>query len=80
MILKFFLISHATFAFKGMNPNSNRDIGSFLEQVNTNESFVGPKFNENCDEASLEVAFECEAEFKIYKLKEISLIFILKCS
>ena len=65
MILKFFLIFHAIFALKGRNRNSNRDIGSFLEQVNTNESFVEPKFNENCDEVSLEAAYECEAEFKI---------------
>ena len=65
MILKFFIIFHAIFAFKGRIYNSNRDIGSFLEQVNTNESFVEKKFNENCEEASLEAAFECEAEFKI---------------
>ena len=68
MILKFFLIFHAIFALKGRNQNSNRDIGSFLEQVNTNESFVEPKFNENCDEVSLEAAYECEAEFKISKV------------
>ena len=67
MILKVFLIFHAIFAFKGSNRNSNRDIGSFLEQVYTNESFVEPKFNENCDEVSLEAAYECEAEFKIEK-------------
>ena len=65
MILKFFFIFHAIFAFKGRIYDSNRDIGSFLEQVNTNESFVEPKFNENCDEVSLEAAYECEAEFKI---------------
>ena len=65
MILKFFLIFHAIFAFKGRNNNSKREIGSFLEQVNNNESFVEPKFNEKCDEISLEAAYECEAEFKI---------------
>ena len=64
MILKFFLIFHEIFAFKGRH-NSNRDIGSFLEQVYTNESFLEPKFNENCDEASLEAAYECEVEFEI---------------
>ena len=65
MILKFFTIFHAIFAFKRKDQNSNRDIWSFLEQVNTNETFVEPKFNENCDEVSLNAAYECEAEFKI---------------
>ena len=68
MILKFCPIFHAIFAFKGRNKNSGRDIGSFLEQVNSNESFVEPKFSENCDEVSLEAAYECEAEFKISEL------------
>ena len=67
MILKFFLFFHEIFAFKGRHYTSNRDIGSFLEQVYTNESFLEPKFNENCDEASLEAAYECEAEFAIDK-------------
>ena len=67
MIWKYLLIFHAIFAFKRKDQNSNRDIGSFLEQVNTNETFVEPKFNENCDEVSLDAAYECEAEFKISK-------------
>ena len=67
MILKFFLIFHEIFAFKGRHYTSNRYIGSFWEQVYMNESFLEPKFNENCDEASLEAAYECEAEFAIDK-------------
>ena len=69
MILKFCLIFYAIFAFKSRNHISNRDIGCSLKQVNKNESFVEPKFNENCDDVSLEAAYECEAELEISEFR-----------
>ena len=60
MILKFFSIFHAVFALKSEGQLFKRDSGFFLDHQNKNMSFLEPRFNENCDEASLEAAFECE--------------------
>ena len=68
MILKFFLIFQALFALKSEKQLLKRDSGTFLEHQNKNASFLEPKFNENCDEISLEAASECEGEFEISKL------------
>ena len=68
MILKFFLIFQAIFALKSENQLSIRDSGTFLDHQNKNVSFLEPKFNEKCDEISLEAASECEGEFEISKL------------
>ena len=75
MILKFFYILQALFALKIEKQLLKRDFGtfldhenknaSFLDHENKNASFLEPKFNENCDEISLEAASECEGEFEI---------------
>ena len=68
MILKFFYIFQALFALNSENQLTERDSGTFLDHQNKNASFLEPKFNENCDEISLEAASECEGEFEIPKL------------
>ena len=68
MILKFFYIFQALFALNSGNQLTERDSGTFLDHQNKNASFLEPKFNENCDEISLEAASECEGEFEIPKL------------
>ena len=70
MILKFFFIFQALFGLKSENQLSKRDSGNFLDHQNKNASFLEPKFNENCDEISLEAASECEGEFKISKINK----------
>ena len=65
MILKFFYILQALFALKIEKQLLKRDFGTFLDHENKNASFLEPKFNENCDEISLEAASECEGEFEI---------------
>ena len=75
MILNFFLIFHAVFALNSENQLSKRDSGTFLDHQNKNASFLEPRFNENCDEISLEAASECEGEFKISEYFNILLIY-----
>merc|ERR1719284_676793 len=64
MILKFFYIFYAVFALKSETQLFKRDSGTFLDHQNKNVSFLEPKFNENCDEISLEAASECENDLK----------------
>ena len=59
MILKFCLVFYGIDALKKENHISNREFETFLDR--RNRSLAGPKFNENCDENSLEAARECEA-------------------
>ena len=68
MILKFFYIFQALLALNSGNQLTERDSETFLDHQNKNASFLEPKFNENCDEISLEAASECEGEFEIPKL------------
>ena len=74
MILKFFYIFHAIFALNSENQLSKRDSGTFLDHQNKNVSYLEPKFNENCDEISLEAASECEVEFKTSEYLNLLLI------
>ena len=64
MILKIFLLFFGTFALKREDQVSKSDLGSFVEEMYKNASFAKPKFNEDCDENSLEAARECEVEFE----------------
>ena len=80
MILKFFYIFHAIFALNSENQLSKRDSGTFLDHQNKNVSYLEPKFNENCDEISLEAASECEGEFKISEYFNILLIYCASLS
>ena len=80
MILKFFYIFHAVFALKSEKQLSKRDSGTFLDHQNKNASFLVPKFNENCNEISLEAASECEGEFKISEYFNILLIYCASLS
>ena len=59
MILKICLLYNGIFALKNDNQVAIRDFGTFADRRNW--SPAGPKFNENCDEHSLEAAHECEA-------------------
>ena len=68
MILKFFFIFHAVATLKSRKQLFERDSGTFSDHENKTASFLDPKFNENCDDVSLEAATECEGEFEISKL------------
>lgn len=70
MILKIFLLFFGIFALKREDRVSKSDLGIFLEDIYKNASFAEPKFNENCDENSLEAARECEVEFENLKTIE----------
>ena len=62
-VLLFFAI-FGIFALKPEGQASSSDLGTFFEGIYKNASFAEPKFNENCDENSLEAARECEVEFE----------------
>ena len=64
MILKSFLLFFGIFALQREDQVLKSDVGTFLELIYKNASFAEPKFNENCDENSLEAARECEVEFE----------------
>ena len=68
MILKIFLLLFGIFALKREDQVHlqvlTSDLRTFLEGIYKNVSFAEPKFNENCDENSLEAARECEVKFE----------------
>ena len=64
MILKLLLLFVGIFALKRKDQVLTSDLRTLLKGINKNASLAEPKFNENCDENSLEAARECEVEFE----------------